>query len=347
MTIARPAADEDRLAPLPRALLDALAAAGVDAQALADRLGLAPGALVSGLRMQDADRFLCAAWEAVADPSIGLTAGCMLRPERFGVVGIAAMTSPSFGAAMERKARYWRLIWADAYAVRLSDTEAAAVLMPGGPVRPYTQAKVDMELASLVTFARLFTGRHVVPLRLALCQPAPGWRARYEDVFGCPVQFGARENALVFTRADYELPLLSHNAEVQALVAGGADAALARLQSSTLRQQLDHALDALLPDGEPTLAAIATRLHRSARTLQRQLAEEGLRFSEVLDARRREAAERHLAAGAATAEEVSFLLGFATPSSFFRAFKRWTGRTPEAWRRGAVDATNWPPASRA
>lgn len=339
MTIARPStAAQERLAPLPRALLDALAATGVDAQALATSLGLAPEALASGIRYEDADRFLCAAWDAVADPAIGLKAGGMLRPERFGIVGMAAMTSASFGAAMERKARYWRLIWADAYEVRLTAGEAAAVLMPSGPPRPYTQGKIDMELSSLVTFARLFTGQHVVPLRLSLCQPAPAWHAQYQEVFGCPVQFGAAENALVFSRADYALPLVSHNPEVQALVVGGADAALARMAASPLRQQIEQALDQLLPDGEPTLLSVANRLHRSARTLQRQLAQEALRFTDVLDARRRSAAERHLANGTATAEEVSFLLGFATPSSFFRAFKRWTGSTPEVWRRGL--ATN-------
>lgn len=326
------------MAPLPRNLLDALQAAGVDPQRLAARLGIAPQALEVGVTFPEADGFFCAAWDAVADPAIGLKAGCQLRPERFGVVGIAAMSSPTFGAAMERKARYWRLIWGDAYQVRLRGDEAAAVLMPAGPPRPYTQAKVDMELASLLTFGRRFTGQPIRPLRLALCQAAPAWRRAYEDVFDCPIQFGGAENALVFARHDLELPLLSRNAEVEALVAGGAEAALARLQAPSLRQHVGLVIDRMLKGDEPSLQAAARQMHRSARTLQRQLAQERLRFTDVLDERRQAAAERYLAAGSGTSEEVAFLLGFSTSSSFFRAFKRWTGQTPEAWRRARLQA---------
>lgn len=324
---------EPRVAPLPRNLLDALQAGGVDPLVLAARLGLAPDALASGLTALEADRFFCAAWDAVADPAIGLKAGSLLRPERFGVVGIAAMSSPTFGVAVQRKARYWQLIWGDTYRVQLTGQEAAAVLMPVGPPRPYTQAKIDMELASLLAFGRRFTGRPIQPLRLTLCQRAPAWQQRYSDTFGCAVQFGGPENALVFSRADFDLPLVSHNAQVEALMASGVEAALTRLETPRLQQHVGLVIDRMLQGDEPTLQAVAQRMHRSARTLQRQLAQEQLRFTDLLDERRRVAAERYIGLGNATAEEVGFLLGFSTSSSFFRAFKRWTGHSPQAWRR--------------
>jgi AraC-like DNA-binding protein len=320
---------------LPRTLLDALQAAGMDPRQLAARLGLAPDTLEAGMTFADADRVLCAAWEARDDPAAGIQAGTMLRPERFGIVGLAAMASPTFGVAVERKARYWRLIWGDAYQVKVRGDERHVVLMPSGPGRNYTQGKIDMELASLVTFGRRFTGVPIRPLRLLLVQDAPPWREVYQQVFDCPLHFGASENALVFARSDFELPLVSRNAEVEAVVAGGVEAALLRMneEAPSVRGQVGAVVDRLLAGDEPTLSVVAGRMHRSARTLQRQLADEGLRFTDVLDERRREAGERHLAASSATAEEVAFLLGFATPSSFFRAFKRWTGTTPDAWRR--------------
>lgn len=321
------------VATLPRILLDALQAAGVDTLALASRLGLSPASFETGMTFTEADRFLCAAWDAAADPCIGLRAGSAMQPERFGVVGIAAMSSADFGTAVQRKARYWRLIWGDAYEVRLAGAEAAAVLTPAGPARPYTQAKVDMELVSLLNFGRRFTGQHIVPLRLTLCQPTPAWRQRYEEAFACPVHFSASENSLVFARQDFALPLLSRNAEVAALMAGGAEAALARLGAGAMRSQVGLVIDRMLEGDEPTLKAVAGRMHRSVRTLQRQMADEHLRFTDVLDERRRAAGERYLAGSTATAQEVAFLLGFSTPSSFFRAFKRWTHQTPEEWRR--------------
>jgi AraC-like DNA-binding protein len=93
---------------------------------------------------------------------------------------------------------------------------------------------------------------------------------------------------------------------------------------------------ALLPEemrgGVPRAPVIARRLRMSVRTLHRGLAAEGTTFSEVLDHMRHELAIRHLAEKQLAIGEVAFLLGFAELSSFYRAFKRWTGMTPAAYR---------------
>lgn len=308
-------------------------AAGLDPHQLCQTLGISPALLDTGMSLEDSDRFLCCAWDALDDPCIGLLAGSNIQPERFGIVGLAAMSSPDFGTALQRKARYWRLVWGDPYEVRLSANEAAAVLTPIGPVRPYTQAKVDMELASLVAFGRRFTGQHIAPVRLTLTIPAPAWRSCYESTFGCPVYFSHVENSVVFTRHDVALPLVSHNEAVAVLMNDGAEAALARLGDVSVRSQVEQAIDHMLQGGEPSLQVIAKRMHRSERTLQRQMAQEKIRFTDVLDQRRRLLAQRYLQSSKATTHEVAFLLGFATPSSFFRAFKRWTGLPPDEWRR--------------
>lgn len=330
MTIAHP-----RSAPLPRNLLDALAAAGVDPQALALKLGIAPASLETGLAPADAHRFLEAGWRAVDDPTIGLKAGQIVKPERFGVVGIAAMSSATFGAAMERKARYWRLVWGDPYEIRTRGDEVMAILTPGGPQPAYGQARIDMELASLLGFGRRFTGVDFSPRRVTLRQARPTWDAAYAEVFGCPVLFSQPDDSIVFAREDVERPLLSRNAQVAELVAAGADAALQRMGETGLLERASRVVDDLLQGDEPSLGAVAAKLFMSERSLQRRLAAESLRFTDLLDRRREAAARRYFASDTASADDVAFLLGFATPSSFYRAFKRWTGHTPQEWRRVA------------
>jgi AraC-like DNA-binding protein len=71
----------------------------------------------------------------------------------------------------------------------------------------------------------------------------------------------------------------------------------------------------------------------SVRSLGRGLAAEGTSYRELLDQLRRETAARHLADDRVAIAEVAFLLGFADLSAFYRAFKRWTGRTPAEFRR--------------
>jgi len=81
-----------------------------------------------------------------------------------------------------------------------------------------------------------------------------------------------------------------------------------------------------------TIEATARRLGVGPRTLQRQLRERGTSFRDVLESVRRELALAYVRQGKFDAAEVGFLLGFSRPSAFYRAFRRWTGGTPSAYR---------------
>ena len=68
------------------------------------------------------------------------------------------------------------------------------------------------------------------------------------------------------------------------------------------------------------------------RTLQRRLKQEDTRFSEVLSDTRERLARHYLKTSTMSGAEISFLLGYEDPNSFFRAFHQWTGQTPERAR---------------
>jgi AraC-like DNA-binding protein len=78
---------------------------------------------------------------------------------------------------------------------------------------------------------------------------------------------------------------------------------------------------------------VARRLGVSARTLQRRLGEQGTSFAAIVDEVRRDLARREVALGKRSFGEIAFLLGFSQASAFDRAFRRWTGSTPSAYRR--------------
>ena len=82
----------------------------------------------------------------------------------------------------------------------------------------------------------------------------------------------------------------------------------------------------------PPLREVARALAMSDRNLQRALRDDGTSFQKVLDEVRRDLAISHLANPATSAGQVGFLLGFSEPSAFHRAFRRWTGKTPSAYR---------------
>ncbi len=90
------------------------------------------------------------------------------------------------------------------------------------------------------------------------------------------------------------------------------------------------------------MAAVARRLGMSQRSLQRQLGTEGLTYKDLLQATRQSLAQHYLVKTDLPVAEISFLLGFEEPNSFFRAFRGWTGQTPDRLRQSARTAPSPP-----
>ncbi|WP_213954071.1 MULTISPECIES: AraC family transcriptional regulator [unclassified Variovorax] len=318
-------------------ILHGLQKAGIDLAEAAASAHLTVEDLKKSLGEEQADRFFTAAYESLGDPAAGLAIGMQMRPELFGVVGFSVMTCPNFGAALARIVRYTAL--ASACNVELvQDAREIEVRMHcAGPQRSYSRCRMDIQMGALLSFGRLFTGQPITPLRLALRGEHPPYHARYAEVFSCPALFEQPHDAIVFRRADLDLPLVGANPQVTALFDDAAERdLLAWRMPRSMTKAVRDALREMLRGELPTIEQVASRLCVSERTLQRRLAREGAQFTALLDEVRLEMARHHLAAGRASLTEIAYLLGFVDPNSFFRSFKRWTGQTPDVYRSGAA-----------
>lgn len=92
----------------------------------------------------------------------------------------------------------------------------------------------------------------------------------------------------------------------------------------------------LMRFGDPTLPSAAARLGTSARSLQRQFKENGITYSDVVNEVRYEIARSLLATTTLDVAEIGATLGYRDPSSFSRAFMRWSGMSPKAYRMSAA-----------
>lgn len=316
---------------LPRGLLVALREAGVDVERVATRAGLDPRALNEFVRSDESGAFLREALAQVP-PWFGLSAGAEVRPELWGVVGLAAMSSASFGAALARVARYKRLMSSDELLIDDRGDEVAVCFRLGNAAAPYARQQLDSELAFLVSLGRRLSGAPLQPLRIAIELSRPSYHERYRALFACPLAFEQPATELVFRARDLARPLLSADAELAEEFSARAARLMPAECTLAVAEQVRLALRGALRGEVPSLAEIARRMHLSERTLQRQLRGNGTSFTRLVDEVRQELARRYLGGDELHAAEVSYLLGFAHPNSFFRAFKRWTGLTPEEYR---------------
>jgi AraC-like DNA-binding protein len=150
--------------------------------------------------------------------------------------------------------------------------------------------------------------------------------------FGCGVRGKAATNALAFPVAMLDHPVASANRLLYRLLGGYLERVRAASRRSTVERVQDYVRGAL-SSGNCSIEQCAKKLGSSVRTLQATLSDNGLRFSDILERQRVELAKVYLEQGELTLDDMAARLGYSEQSSFGRAFKRWTGSTPQRYRR--------------
>ena len=270
--------------------------------------------------------------EASNDPGFGLRLGTEERLERYDPVKIAAISARSFRDAIARITRYKQLTCPEAIRIVERGNESAVqfVWLLAHDQEP--PLLVDVCFAWILSLAQRGIGRPLSPKRVEF-QRAAAHREMYETHFRCPVRFKADQNALVFSKADMELPFVTYNPELLAIVAPQLEAELTeQLAHKTFAEQAKAILKQLLAGQRPGIEDLAGELHLSTRTLQRRLTEQGITFQRLLDEARRELARHYLLHSSRELNETAYLLGYEDANSFFRAFHHWEGTTPGQWR---------------
>jgi AraC-like DNA-binding protein len=163
--------------------------------------------------------------------------------------------------------------------------------------------------------------------------PSAADKKEYARLLGAPIKFGAKEDRFVVPIGHLDEPVRSANPALLQVFEQHADAVLARMEDNGSKSALvARVLAKNLKGAVPPLSEVAKELAMSDRNLQRALRNDGTTFQRLLDEVRRDLAISHLANPATSAGQVGFLLGFSEPSAFHRAFRRWTGKAPSAFR---------------
>jgi AraC-like DNA-binding protein len=155
-----------------------------------------------------------------------------------------------------------------------------------------------------------------------------------ERLLGCPVRSCASWAGVALTREAWQAPLKRRDPVLRGVLQSQADAITPPVAATNnLPLHVRRVLAPRLARGQMEIDVVARDLGMSSRTLQRRLAVAGRSYQELLDMVRRETAERYIADRSLSIGEVAYLVGYSEPAAFHRAFKRWTGVTPQAFRQ--------------
>lgn len=264
----------------------------------------------------------------------GLAIGALVQPRHIGVLGYLVLASETVGEALRMYQRHERLL----YGASLAEVEILGrdmeVRWPKAAAAGSLGQTCDaIAIAAFVTFMRRQSEDPRAPSMITFANTKPRDAAYYKTFFGCPVRFGDTHTRVRFPMTYLALPLPHGDPALRTLLGRQADAlARAAPDSDELDRALQQMVLKVLPEGLATLPRVAKALHVSVRTLQRRFDARGLTWQTWLDRTREELALQYLSDHALSLSDVALLLGFSEQSAFSRAFRRWTGATPQQAR---------------
>jgi AraC-like DNA-binding protein len=247
----------------------------------------------------------------------------------FPLLDYLILTSESAGHGLEQLSRYFRLVASPA-AVQFDRTHDAIRVIYDGPPG---SVQYEFGVALCLLHLREETNGLFRAESVAFAH-APDDPTEFERVLGCPVRSRAEWNGWTMTREAWELPFRRRDPILRGVLERQAAEMLSRLPvSGGLTHEVRQALISRVAGGDTRIEAVARALGVSVRSLQRRLAEEGRSYHGLVDETRKDAAERYLSNSPLSIGEVAFLLGYSEAAAFHRAFKRWSGATPQEFRR--------------
>lgn len=265
------------------------------------------------------------------DPLLPLRLGAAISVEAFDPPIFAFFCSPDLNTALQRIARYKPLVGPMVLHVDVGPSRTSMELEWLDVTTPPPASLVLTELTFFVTVVRIATRERICPLEIR-SPHLPDPAKPYTEHFGVPVKKGKLLRH-VFSARDAARPFLTANEKMWEHFEPDLRRRLYDLdQTATTADRVQAVLLELLPGEGTSMPRVARRLGTSSRTLQRRLKKEGQTYQGVLNRTREDLARHYLRMTDLPGAKISYLLGYEDPNCFFRAYRGWTGTTPEQTR---------------
>ena len=304
-------------------------------EALIEKSGIAPTLLEESSARVTTDQF-STLYRLLARELDDELPGMLSRPARGGALKLLCLSmleSVNLRIALYRLGRFFRLLFDDiSIDISLEGGHVCVALTP-------QQSHVDVKTFSQEILLKVIhgviswlAGKKVPLARLDLSYPPPEYVSAYAFLYPGPAYFEQTRTALYFEIGDLEVPIRQSKRTLSNFLnRAPADwlfvSSSERIISHRVREYLEKRLDR-----PTTIADAANALHFSVRTLSRRLDVEGLTFQAIKDELRRDVAIQQLTKTVTPIAVIGAEIGFDDPTTFYRAFRKWTGSTPGAYR---------------
>ena len=314
----------------------ALRLRGVDAMQVLEDVGIDPAGMVRPdwrISHDLMNELMRRAVETTEDEAFGLYAAEQLQPQVLHGLGLAWLASDTVYDGLRRLVRFGKLISTGANLSLEEEGDLVHLRVDRTlQIENFVYAGRDYSVGMIVRMCRLTLGEFIAPVSVEIERPLPDEPERWEYMLASKIVFDAPSTRITWSRADIEDPLVTGDPGLARINDEQTQAYLDSFLAQSTSREVVLRIVERLPDGPPNQQQIAEDMNVSNRTLQRKLKDEGTSFMDLLQDTRLQLARKYLRQPNRSVVETAYLLGFSEPSTFSRAFKRWTGVAPAEYR---------------
>lgn len=268
-------------------------------------------------------------------PGFAVRVGQEMKIDDYGVLGLSWRTCSRAREIFERCDRYFMLL-SNTYLFKVSEREELSdIFLLREPHRRGLALSNEATLSATVVVLRAMTESDISPVSVSFKHQAPANTRHHLDAFKCPVHFDQDHYMLTYRREDLDRRTAKADKSINNFLLARVEEETKGIsvRSSQVVQDVEVLIREALPSGIPAIGTLAHHMSMSSRTLTRRLSENNFQFRELVQKVQEEVARELLRNTVNSVAEIAFQTGFSEQSAFSRAFKRWTGYSPAAYRR--------------
>ncbi|MCG8315944.1 MAG: AraC family transcriptional regulator [Pseudomonadales bacterium] len=267
------------------------------------------------------------------DEFMGFGEGRVSKPGTFSMMAHAVINCASLEKAILRGAKFYELFNYSIFSrLVIEDDEAT--------LRYMVREKVDFQSYVLeaviflsIRFLSWLIGQQIVPKKICFDFPCED-DGDFASQFSCPVFYNQSHTAIVLDKRYMQMPLVQNSLSLSKFLRSSLQELMdGDIESASLNARIRSIISKEFGNNFPDFSVICEKLNMTPQTLRRRLKDENTSYQEIKDSIRKDASIFYLSKHELTIDEIAMLMGFSEASSFHRAFKKWTGKTPSVYRQ--------------
>ncbi|MCH8543117.1 MAG: AraC family transcriptional regulator [Alcanivorax sp.] len=280
-------------------------------------------------------RLMLEVMQQTQDEFLGFGQGRKSKPGTFSMMAHAVINCSNLEKAVRRSIQFYELFDLDVHTELHRDGERAWMVVKAGPRLDFREVIIESWLMLSLRFMSWLVGKAIEAQRVDFDFARTGAADEdYKSVFTCPVTFESESNVVMFNSDYLDLPLVQNQLSLSRFLKDSlAQLIDGNIHNVGLPAQIRAIISKEYGNNFPDFSEICEKLNMTPQTLRRRLKEGNTSYQEIKDTIRKDASIYYLSKPDLSIDEIALLMGFSEASSFHRAFKKWTGKTPSAYRR--------------